>query len=159
MAEHCPVHVAVHDADFDAGALTKTLYQQAGAVGAVATFVGLVRTDDEVQALCLQHYPGMTEHSMQLLADEASARWPLLGVVLVHRVGRLLPGEQIVYVGVASSHRREALTACAYLADQLKTRAVLWKQEQRADGSRWLEPTSADNASVAAWQQAEPPAQ
>lgn len=153
MTENCPVRVAVHEADFDVAALNQTLYQQAGAVGAVANFVGLVRTDDDVLALRLQHYPGMTEHSLELLADEAKARWSLLGIVLVHRVGRLLPGQQIVYVGVASGHRHEALTACAYLADQLKTRAVLWKQEQRADGNRWLEPTAADNASVASWSQ------
>lgn len=156
MAEiviRCPIQVAAQFDDFDVGALSKRLHVHAGTVGAVATFVGLVRTDDQVQALTLQHYPGLTEHSLQQLAEEAAARWALLGIEIVHRVGRLCPGEQIVYVGVASGHRREALTACAYLADQLKTRAILWKQEHRPTGDRWLEPTDADNASVAAWQQ------
>ncbi|MFN4291852.1 MAG: molybdenum cofactor biosynthesis protein MoaE [Permianibacter sp.] len=149
----CPIQVAAQFDDFDVGALTRRLYAQAGAVGAVATFVGLVRTDDQVLALTLQHYPGLTEHSLQQLAAEAAARWPLLGIEIVHRVGRLEPGAQIVYVGVASGHRREALTACSYLADQLKTRAILWKQEHRPTGDTWLEPTDADNASVAAWHQ------
>lgn len=151
MAEPCSIQVAAQANDFDVAALNARLYRQAGAVGAVASFVGLVRTDDDVLALTLQHYPGMTERSLQQLAEEASARWPLLGIEIVHRVGRLLPGEQIVYVGTASAHRRAALDACSYLADQLKTRAVLWKKEHRKDGARWLEPTVADAAAVSAW--------
>lgn len=151
MTTPCSISVAVHADDFDAGNLSRRLYAQTGRVGAVATFVGLVRQDDDVLALRLQHYPGMTEHSLQQLAEEASQRWSLLGIEIVHRVGRLLPGEQIVFVAVASGHRREALTACAYLADQLKTRAVLWKQEERPDGTRWLEPTAADTTQATSW--------
>ncbi len=151
MTAGCRTQVAAQTADFDVAELNRRLLQQAGAVGAVASFVGAVRTDDAVLALRLQHYPGMTEKSLQLIADEATARWQLLGIEIVHRVGRLTPGEQIVYVGVASAHRREALDACSYLADQLKTRAILWKQEERVEGTRWLEPTAADTAAVAAW--------
>lgn len=151
MTAACIIRVAAQSADFDVAELNRRLLQQTGSVGAIASFVGAVRTDDDVLALRLQHYPGMTEKSLRLLADEAVARWPLLGIEIIHRVGRLTPGEQIVYVGVAGGHRREALDACSYLADQLKTRAILWKQEERADGTRWLEPTSADSAAVAAW--------
>jgi molybdopterin synthase catalytic subunit len=151
MTLPCSVQVAAQTADFDVTSLNRVLSAKAGKVGAVASFIGLVRTDDGVLALRLQHYPGMTEKSMQQLAEEAVARWDLLGIELVHRVGRLLPGEQIVYVGVASSHRREALQACSYLADQLKTRAILWKQEERTSGTSWLEPSDADAAAVAAW--------
>ena len=155
MSERGSIDVAAQADDFDVARLNAKLYHRAGAVGAVASFVGLVRTDDEVLALTLQHYPGMTERSLQQLAEEANARWPLLGTVIVHRVGRLLPGEQIVYVGTASAHRRAALDACSYLADQLKTRAVLWKQEHRQDGARWLEPTAADADAVSSWHQAD----
>jgi len=137
--------------NFDVAALTSALYDAAKNVGAVATFVGVVRADAVVQALELSHYPGMSEQSLNLIAEEAEARWPLAAVTIVHRVGKLLPGEQIVYVGTASAHRQAALEACAYIADQLKTRAVIWKKEHLADGQRWVEPSDQDVAVAAKW--------
>jgi molybdopterin synthase catalytic subunit len=97
-----------------------------------------------VKSLTLEHYPGMTEKSMQKIVETALSRWPVLRVIAVHRVGRLLIGEQIVYVGVSSQHRKAAIEACEYVIDQLKTKAVLWKKEETAEGEHWLLPTDAD---------------
>ena len=103
--------------------------------GAVASFTGIARDDDGVAAIELEHYPAMTEASLFALIDEAFERWSLLGCVLIHRVGRIAVGEPIVLVGTAASHRAEALEACAFLIDRLKTDALFWKKEHRADGS------------------------
>jgi molybdopterin synthase catalytic subunit len=120
--------------------------------GAVASFTGIARDDGGVTAIELEHYLAMTEASLAALADEATARWSLLGMVLVHRVGKIAVGEPIVLVGTAASHRAEALEACAFLIDRLKTDAPFWKKEHRADGSAtWVDAKASDNSRAANW--------
>ena len=120
--------------------------------GAVASFTGIARDDDGVVAIELEHYPAMTEASLNALVSEAVTRWSLLGCVLIHRIGRVAVGEAIVVVGTAASHRAEALEACAFLIDRLKTGAPFWKKEHRADGSAdWVEAKSSDNARAGEW--------
>ena len=126
--------IRVGPEDFEPGAEIAAL----GPSGAVATFIGHVRGDDELIALTLEHYPAMATRALQILANEAQSRWDLTAVGIVHRVGRLLPGERIVFVGTAAPHRAAALDACAYLIDELKTRAPFWKSEAFAKGARWL---------------------
>lgn len=122
--------------------------------GAVASFTGLVRRDDGVSALTLEHYPGMTERALAALIDEAEARWSLAGAIIVHRVGRLAAGERIVFVGTASRHRHDALAACAFLIDRLKTDAPFWKQEHLAEGDRWVVARASDDAAADRWKRA-----
>lgn len=119
--------------------------------GAVASFTGLVRRDDGVEALTLEHYPGMTERALGKLAEEAAGRWQLAGTILIHRVGRLEAGERIVFVGTASRHRQDALEACAFLIDRLKTDAPFWKQEHLASEDRWVSARDTDAAAAARW--------
>ncbi len=120
--------------------------------GAVASFTGIVRGEAGLTALRLEHHPGMTEAALRAIADEAATRWPLLGLVLVHRHGLLVPGERIVLAAVAAPHRAAAFAACAFLIDWAKTRAPFWKQELLADGTaRWVEPRAADDVAAAGW--------
>lgn len=120
--------------------------------GAVASFTGIARDDNGVTAIELEHYPAMTEVSLDMLIGEAIARWSLLGAVLIHRVGIIKVGEPIVLVGTAASHRAEALEACAYLIDRLKTTAPFWKKEHRLDGSaQWVEAKASDEARANIW--------
>lgn len=119
--------------------------------GAVATFTGLVRADDGVAILELEHYPGATEAALTRLAQEASARWSLAATTIVHRVGPMRPGERIVFVGAASAHRAAALEACAFLIDRLKTDAPFWKRETVAGESRWVEARGSDDEAAARW--------
>jgi molybdopterin synthase catalytic subunit len=120
--------------------------------GAVASFMGIARDDGGVVAIELEHYPAMTEASLSALMDEACTRWSLLGGVLIHRVGRIAVGEPIVLVGTAASHRAEALEACAFLIDRLKTDAPFWKKEHRADGTAcWVDAKSSDDARGERW--------
>ena len=149
-AESIARSVTVQEADFDAGAELARL-RTAGDVGAVASFVGAVRGDDAVAELELEHYPGMTEASIGTIIEEAARRWPLLAVRVIHRVGRLRLGDQIVFVGVASQHRAAAFAACEFLMDYLKTRAPLWKKERTADGERWVEAKARDRDAAARW--------
>ncbi len=147
--------VAVQEEDFDAGALLARLGGED--TGGVASFTGIVRqvAGGGLKALRLEHYPGMTEKALERLADEAQARWELTGCIIIHRVGRLEPGQNIVFVAAASAHRGDALAATAYLIDQLKTRAPFWKAEDMADGAtRWVEAREADDETAAAWGQA-----
>ena len=124
-----------------------------GKVGAIATFVGLVRDQHaNVKSLTIEHYPGMTEQSIVTIVESATKRWPLDDVVIVHRVGELAALEQIVFVQVASGHRAAAFAACEFLMDYLKTDAVLWKRE----GTRWLEASSADKDRTRAWETPDP---
>ncbi|MEH3104299.1 MAG: molybdenum cofactor biosynthesis protein MoaE [Sphingomonas phyllosphaerae] len=119
--------------------------------GAVATFTGLVRADDGVATLELEHYPGATEAALTRLAEEARARWSLTAATIVHRVGPMTPGERIVFVGTCSAHRAAALDACAFLIDRLKTDAPFWKRETVDGASRWVEARAADDHAAARW--------
>ena len=121
-------------------------------IGAIVSFTGLVRADDGLAALTLEHYPAMTARQIAAIAAEAWARWPLLGGTVIHRVGRLLPGDPIVLVACASPHRADALAACAFLIDRLKTDAPFWKRESYVDGREtWVEARSSDDAAAARW--------
>ena len=134
--------------------------RMAGKVGAIASFVGLVRdrhADSEVTSLTIEHYPGMTEQSITTIVESAAQRWPLEDVVIVHRVGELAASEQIVFVQVASGHRAAAFAACEFLMDYLKTDAVLWKREVTRDQTRWLEASSEDRHRAHAWKTPEAP--
>lgn len=119
--------------------------------GALATFTGIVRADDGVGELTLEHYPGATERALQTLAEEAVARWTLAGATIVHRVGAMRPGERIVFVAAAAAHRAAALEACAFLIDRLKTDAPFWKRETVGAGHRWVEPRATDDEAAAKW--------
>jgi molybdopterin synthase catalytic subunit len=135
----------------DVGAEVAAL--SANGVGAVASFIGIVRGDGGLTALTLEHYPAMTEAALRALADEAVSRWSLGGVTLHHRVGRLIPGDPIVLVACASAHRQDALEACAFLIDRLKTDAPFWKRESFTDGREvWVEARGSDDAAAARWE-------
>jgi molybdopterin synthase catalytic subunit len=135
---------------FDSAAELLRLAKLGG--GAVASFTGIARDDNGVTAIELEHYPAMTEASLKALIDEAVARWSLLGAVLVHRVGIINVGEPIVLVGTAAGHRAEALEACAFLIDRLKTDAPFWKKEHRSDSSaKWVDAKSSDDARAEKW--------
>jgi molybdopterin synthase catalytic subunit len=144
--------VRIQHEDFDPGAEIAALNDNAGKVGAVASFIGLVRGDDGMKAMTLDHYPGFAEREISAHVAQAQERWPLLGIRVVHRVGRLTPGERIVFVGVASSHRQAAFAAAEFLMDYLKTRAPFWKLEERASGTTWVEARESDDKSVKRWQ-------
>lgn len=146
--------VQVQTALFDLGELTRSVHAEDPGVGAVATFVGYVRDINQgnpVSELFLEHYPGMTERSLQLIVDQAHERWPLQRVSIVHRVGALKVGEPIVFVGVASEHRQAAFDACAFLMDYLKTRAPFWKRERTPTGERWVEERESDRLAQQRW--------
>jgi molybdopterin synthase catalytic subunit len=148
--------VSVQEADFDSGAEIAALSAGRDDVGAVASFVGLVRADksattSSVQAMTLEHYPGMTEKALNEIVAEARSRWELQGVRVIHRVGRLLPGDRIVFVAVASVHRGEAFAACEFIMDYLKTRAPFWKKEDTEQGGRWVDAREADDTAASRW--------
>ncbi|MDA8092717.1 MAG: molybdenum cofactor biosynthesis protein MoaE [Betaproteobacteria bacterium] len=146
--------IRVQTEDFDAGSELRRLRAGDRTIGAVASFVGLVRdlASAPVAEMVLEHYPGMTEKSLAAIVSEAQARWPLLGAAVIHRVGRLRAGEQIVWVGVASAHRKEAFAACEFIVDALKTRAPFWKKEYTPDGPRWVEARPADEQAARKWE-------
>jgi molybdopterin synthase catalytic subunit len=143
--------ISIQREDFDPGLEIAALHTTAGELGAIASFIGLVRGDDAMEAMTLDHYPGFAEREIAAHVDEAKKRWPLLGVRVVHRVGRLTPGERIVFVGVASSHRQAAFAAAEFLMDYLKTRAPFWKLEERKSGAVWVEARESDDESVRRW--------
>jgi molybdopterin synthase catalytic subunit len=143
--------IRIQREDFDPGAELAALNDEEGATGAIASFIGLVRSDDGLVAMTLDHYPGMCESEIAAHVAEAKSRWPILSLRIVHRVGRLTPGERIVFVGVASSHRHAAFQAAEFLMDYLKTRAPFWKLEERATGASWVEARAQDDASVKRW--------
>lgn len=148
--------VSVREADFDVAEETAALSRDQLSVGAVATFVGLVRDVHEgtgVSAMTLEHYPGMTERALDEIVAEARERWTLDAVRVVHRVGRLEPGDRIVFVGVASAHRGEAFAACEFVMDYLKTRAPFWKREETPEGARWVDARDSDDSAAARWEQ------
>jgi molybdopterin synthase catalytic subunit len=143
--------IRIQTEDFDPGAEIAALMTKAGDVGAIASFIGLVRADERMAAMTLDHYPGFAEREIATHVAEARTRWPLLGVRVVHRVGRLTPGERIVFVGVASSHRGAAFAAAEFLMDYLKTRAPFWKLEERENGATWVEARESDDHSANRW--------
>lgn len=139
---------------FDPGAELNALHASNLGVGAVASFVGYVRDLNEgreVQGMFLEHAPGLTEKALAQIVDEARQRWSLLNLEVLHRVGRLEPGEPIVFVGVTSAHREAAFEACRFVMDYLKTRAPFWKKEDTAEGPRWVEGRASDQAAAARW--------
>ena len=144
------IRVHVSPAPIDLAAEMSGVERAAGA-GAVATFTGLVRSDDGVGTLELEHYPGATEAALTRLAEEATARWALGAATIVHRVGPMAPGERIVFVAAAAPHRGAALEACAYLIDRLKTDAPFWKRETRGGEARWVEARDSDADAAARW--------
>jgi molybdopterin synthase catalytic subunit len=146
--------VTVSHADFDISELQRSLQQGNAAEGAIATFTGYVRSDPSsgnVSAMELEHYPGMTEKSIQAVLLQATERWPILSAKVVHRVGKLLPGDQIVWVGVSSAHRAAAFSACEFIMDYLKADAPLWKKEHSAAGESWVEAKASDSGRAARW--------
>lgn len=146
--------VRVQSDDFDVSAEIRALRAGRSDVGAVASFIGVMRdfnAGSGVTALTLEHYPGMTEKALQQIADEAHARWRLQDALIVHRVGRLLPADQIVLVVTLSAHREEALAACAFIMDYLKTRAPFWKKECTPAGERWVESRASDDQAAGRW--------
>ncbi len=142
--------VSVQEADFAVGAEIEALGAGTDNAGAVASFVGLVR-GGEILAMTLEHYPGMTEAALAEIVEQARRRWQLLGVRVIHRVGRLMPGERIVFVAVSSSHRHDAFAACEFIMDYLKTQAPFWKREDTASGGRWVDARESDDAALARW--------
>jgi len=138
--------------DFDPGAEIEGLSRGQSESGAIASFVGLVRgATDGVRAMTLEHYPGMTEKQIAALIEEAGKRWSLDAVTVIHRVGRLAPGDRIVFVGVAARHRAEAFAACEFLIDWLKTRAPFWKLEETPAGDRWVAARDEDENRASRW--------
>ena len=146
--------VRVQIEDFDVGAEMANLRRGNPAVGAVASFVGVVRDLNEgasVAEMTLEHYPGMTEKALEKIVGEARSRWDIYDACVIHRVGTLRPCDQIVLVVVTSAHRGEAFQACEFLMDYLKTRAPFWKKEQTPGGARWVEARAADDAAAERW--------
>jgi len=147
--------VRVQSQDFDAGAEIARLREGDPKVGAVAAFIGIARdvNDGEtVATLALEHYPGMTEKALERIVAEAHARWRLIDVLVIHRVGELRPTDQIVLVAVTSAHRGDAFAACEFIMDYLKTRAPFWKKESTPQGQRWVEARDSDDQAAGRWQ-------
>ncbi len=146
--------VRVQSEDFDVGREIAQLRAGDPAVGAVASFVGLVRDHNEgdaVSTLYLEHYPGMTERALEDIIEQARERWTIKQALIVHRIGELKPSEQIVLVAVSSEHRGEAFAACEFIMDYLKTRAQFWKKEHTPTGSRWVEARASDTEAAQRW--------
>ena len=150
------MNIRVQQEDFDVGAELAAMRGNR-AIGALASFVGLVRDvneGDAVRELTLEHYPGMTEKALQDIVDQARRRWDIIDVCVIHRVGTLYPADQIVFVAVASAHRGEAFAACEFIMDYLKTQAPFWKKEQSPSGERWVEARATDDEAAQRWQEA-----
>ena len=147
--------VRVQAEDFDVGAEIKRLTRGRTDIGAIVTFTGSVRGESggkPITSMTLEHYPGMTERELEQVESEANARWPLQASLIVHRIGALEPGDNIVLVVTASAHREAAFEAAAFLMDYLKTRAPFWKKETRADGSeRWVDARDSDESAAGRW--------
>jgi molybdopterin synthase catalytic subunit len=150
-----PVTIRIQDDDFDIGREIAALTRGHCDIGAVVSFSGICRggeTEHDIAALTLEHYPGMAEAEIQRHVDEALTRWPLTGLTVIHRVGRLVPGDNIVLVLTASAHRQAAFQAAEFLMDYLKANAPFWKREERVDGSSWVEAQHRDDAAAARWE-------
>jgi molybdopterin synthase catalytic subunit len=149
-----PAVIRLQSEDFDAGAEAAAMARGRTDIGAVVTFTGICRDNEAghgVAAMTLEHYPGMAEAEIARHVAEAERRWPLLGITVIHRHGRMVPGDNIVLVVVAAAHRGEAFSAAEFLMDYLKTQAPFWKREERPDGAAWVEAKSADDAAAGRW--------
>lgn len=148
--------VRVQEADFDLGAELAALRAGDARVGALASFVGLVRDINDgtgVSEMTLEHYPGMTEKALEEIVTEARGRWAIYDALVIHRVGPLKPCDQIVLVAVTSAHRGESFAACEFIMDYLKTRAPFWKREVTPDGAHWVDARETDDSAAARWEQ------
>lgn len=149
--------ISVQEADFDVGAEIAALSAGSAMAGAVASFVGLVRedrgagNDRAIRAMTLEHYPGMTEKALAGIVAQAQARWELLDVRVIHRIGRLLPSERIVFVAVSAGHRHAAFSACEFIMDYLKTKAPFWKREETTEGGHWVDARESDDEALRRW--------
>jgi molybdopterin synthase catalytic subunit len=146
--------VRIQTADFDLTAEVAALRRDDPRIGAVVSFVGTVRDMNDgasVAAMELEHYPGMTEQALAGIVEQARQRWPLFGALVIHRVGPLLPMEQIVLVACTAAHRGEAFAGCEFIIDYLKTEAPFWKKEQTVDGARWVDARVSDDAALGKW--------
>lgn len=147
--------IRVQEADFDIGAELAALRAGDARVGALASFLGLVRDLNDgasVSEMTLEHYPGMTEKALEEIVADAKGRWDIYDALVIHRVGPLKPCDQIVLVAVTSAHRGEAFAACEFIMDYLKTRAPFWKKEVTPDGSHWVDARDTDDSAAARWQ-------
>jgi molybdopterin synthase catalytic subunit len=151
--------IRVQQQDFDLGTELSQLTEGNPAIGGLCSFVGLVRDmagDDQISAMTLEHYPGMTEKALEEIEAEAHQRWALDATLIIHRYGRLEPGEQIVLVAAASAHREAAFEACHFLIDWLKTKAPFWKLEDTPDGGKWVDARDSDDAATLRWNKVDP---
>jgi molybdopterin synthase catalytic subunit len=146
--------IRIQEKDFDISAEIAALRKGDPRVGAVVTFLGTVRDmndGSQVKGMTLEHYPGMTEKALQEILDQAKTRWDIYQTLVIHRVGPLLPEDQIVLVVVTSAHRGEAFAACEFIMDYLKTAAPFWKKEDTSEGARWVDARVTDDAAMARW--------
>ena len=152
--------ISIQQEDFDLATEYKALRADAPNIGAIATFTGLVRDfnivesspdNTSVQGLFLEHYPGMTEKSLAAIIETAKQRWSIINTRVVHRIGPMQPGDQIVFVGVNSAHRGDAFAACEFIMDYLKTQAPFWKKELTKEGERWVEAKDSDQQAAERW--------
>ncbi len=149
-----PVTIRIQAEDFDVSTELKQLSTHDRTIGALVSFVGLVRDINEgqsIQAMALEHYPGMTEKALHEIAQEAQQRWPLQGITIIHRIGDLMPSDQIVLVITASRHRHAAFESADFLMDFLKSKAPFWKKENTPKGSRWVDARESDEIALARW--------
>ena len=148
----CKIEISVREDDFDSTVELEKL--RAAGIGAVASFIGIVRneaTGPGLIALTLEHYPEMTSAQLHKIAERAARRWSLGAVIIYHRVGRLMPEDNIVFVGTSSAHRKAAFESCAFIMDYLKTEAPFWKKEETSDGIRWIEARISDDEALKKW--------
>ena len=146
--------IRIQESDFNLSAEIAALRKGDPRVGAVVSFLGTVRDmndGSQVKGMTLEHYPGMTEKALQEILDQAKARWDIYQTLVIHRVGPLLPEDQIVLVAVTSAHRGEAFAACEFIMDYLKTAAPFWKKEDTPEGARWVDARVTDEAAMARW--------
>ena len=150
------MRIRVQEADFDVGSELAALRRGNPQIGALASFVGLVRDTNDGAGVCemtLEHYPGMTEQALAEIVAEARRSWAIIDALVIHRVGRLMPSDQIVLVAVAGAHRGEAFAACEFIMDYLKTRAPFWKREVTPAGARWVDARDADDQAAERWRE------
>ena len=146
--------IRIQPEDFDVGAELERMRSSVAGIGAIATFVGIVRDVNEeldVSEMTLEHYPAMTERALSTIVEETCGRWDVIDTTIIHRVGRLRPTDQIVLVAVASRHRGDAFAACAFIMDYLKTKAPFWKKESVGGHSRWVESRASDEEAADRW--------